>query len=90
MLNTHACTYVGIRSKQKQGVGGGGTKMTSNLLKNQVTGLAALPLLRKVKLKVAPLELPFVIRPLGTEKQHESITTAPRLAPVQRKPHGKL
>ena len=39
-----------------EGFGGGGTKMNSNLLMNQVTG----PLLRKVKLKVAPLELPFV------------------------------
>jgi len=36
--------------------------MTSNLLNNQVTGLAAPPLLRKAKLKVAPLELPFVTR----------------------------
>ena len=34
--------------------------MNSNLLNNQVTGLATLPLLRKAKLKVAPLELPFV------------------------------
>jgi hypothetical protein len=35
--------------------------MTSNLLNNQATGLATLPLLREVKLKVAPLELPFVL-----------------------------
>ena len=35
--------------------------MNSNHQNNQVTGLASLPF-RKAKLKVAPLELPFVKR----------------------------
>ena len=39
-------------------VRGGGTEMTSNLLNNQVMGLASL---RKAKLKVPPLDLPVVI-----------------------------
>ena len=44
-----------------EGVCGGCTEMTSNLVNNQVTGLAPSPLLRKAKLKVTPLELPFVL-----------------------------
>ena len=36
------------------------SKMNSNFLNNQVNGLTNLPLLCKAKLKVAPLELPFV------------------------------
>jgi len=39
-----------------KGLRGGVSKMNSNRLNNQVS-----PLLRKAKLKVAPLELPFVI-----------------------------
>ena len=40
---------------------GGVPKIYSSLLSNQATGLATLSLLRKAKLKVAPLELPFMI-----------------------------
>ena len=45
-----------------RGVGGVLQWITTSwiTLNNQVTGLATLPLLRKAKLKVAPLELPFV------------------------------
>ena len=42
--------------------GVGVTEMTGHLLNNQVTAWPPSPLLRKAKLKVAPLELLFVIR----------------------------
>ena len=45
--------------------GGGGTEMTSNLLNN---GRPPLYFFRKAKLKVAPLELPFVIK-----QKHETM-----------------
>ena len=56
LVFTRHCTLQYFGSALR--VRGGGTEMTSNLLNNQVMGLASL---RKAKLKVPPLELPVVI-----------------------------